>query len=499
MGIKSFLARKYARIHLRNHAVKTGNPIVAQMQLIKGLCQSGASTHFGAEHRLGEVYSAKEFADAVPVRDYEALRPWLDRIKAGEPDICWPGKPIYLSKTSGTTSGAKYIPITRESMPNHIGSAKRALLHYIHETGESCFTDGKLIFLQGSPRLEKINGIQTGRLSGIVAHHVPWYLQRNRLPDFETNCIDNWEKKVEAIVECTKNEDLRLISGIPSWVQMYFERLLLVTGKPDIQSIFPNFNLFVYGGVNYQPYRPIFKKLMGRDVPSIETYPASEGFIAYQDKQNEPGLLLNINDGIYFEFIRTEEYFRENPRRYTLAEVELDINYALILTTNAGLWGYSIGDTVKFVSLAPHRIVVTGRIKHFTSAFGEHVIAEEVEAALTVALRAAGGTVREFHVAPQVAPAGGLPYHEWFIEFDVLPSKIEDFSSVADRELQRRNPYYRDLLQGNILQPLRITLIAQGGFARFMESEGKLGGQNKVPRLANDRTMAEKLHRWTIS
>jgi hypothetical protein len=493
VGFKSFIARRYAAMHLARHEATTHRPAEAQQAVLQKIVACAAKTKFGRIHGFADIRSAEDFSRQVSVRDYEGMREWMEAIKSGEEDVCWPGRPLYISKTSGTTSGAKYIPITQASMPNHIGSAKRALLSYIRETGNSKFTEGKMIFLQGSPRLDDINGIPAGRLSGIVAHHVPWYLQQNRLPDFATNCIEDWEKKVDAIVQQTLRADMRLISGIPSWVQMYFERLIAQSGQPDIKSIFPNFSLFIYGGVNYSPYRPLFKKLIGTDIPSIETYPASEGFIAYQDSQIAPGLLLNVNDGIYFEFIKATEYFDAQPRRYTLSEVVLDVNYALVLSSNAGLWGYSIGDTVKFVSLSPPRIVVTGRIKHFTSAFGEHVIAEEVEAALGAAIEVAGGAVREFHVAPQVSPTSGLPFHEWLIEFETPPKDIEKFADAADKALQDRNPYYRDLLTGHILRRLVITPLAPGAFARYMESKGKLGGQNKIPRLANDRSMAEGL------
>lgn len=467
-----------------------------QERTFRKLLATGSRTAFGKDHGLTDSCSYEEFSRRVPVRDYEALRPYIDRVVAGEPDVLWKGKPLYLAKTSGTTSGVKYIPLTRESMPCHIKGARNALLMYIHETGNSGFVNGKMIFLQGSPVLTEKNGIKVGRLSGIVAHHVPAYLQKNRMPSYATNCIEDWEKKVDAIVEETLREDMTLISGIPPWVQMYFDRLSEATEGKKIKDIFPNFSLFVYGGVNFDPYRSGLEESIGRKVDAIETYPASEGFIAFQDSRAEKGMLLNLDAGIFYEFIPVEEYFQERPRRLSLAEVETGVNYALVLTTNAGLWGYSIGDTVKFLSKDPYRLVVTGRIKHFISAFGEHVIAEEVEEALMSVANARGIAITEFTVAPQVQAASGeLPYHEWFIEFGggTIPADLDGFRLEVDKALQRKNVYYFDLIEGKILQPLKIRPVRQGAFIDFMKSRGRLGGQNKVPRLSNDREIAEQL------
>ena len=465
-----------------------------QLAVLKALLRKGQHSIFGQDHGLNPAMTTREFRKAVPVRDYEALKPWIDRSVAGESDVLWPGKPLYFCKTSGTTSGAKYIPLTRDSMPNHIGSARNALLAYIAETGKSEFLEGKMIFLQGSPELTKTSGgIPMGRLSGIVAHHVPSYLQANRLPSFEANCIEPWEAKIEAIVEETRNQDLRLISGIPSWVQNYFERLLLATGAKTVREVFPNFELFVYGGVAIEPYRAKFRELIGADVPTIELFPASEGFFAYQDRTDVEGLRLNVDDGMFFEFIAVDTYFDEEPERLGLDEVELGVQYALIISSNAGLWGYDIGDTIKFVSTDPHRIVVTGRIKHFTSAFGEHVIAEEVEGALNDAMQQMGGLVTEFHVAPQVNPPSGLPYHEWFIEFSEQPQDALGFAKSIDQSMIARNPYYKDLISGGVLRPAIVTPVITGGFHSAMESLGRLGGQNKPPRLANGRDFSDSL------
>lgn len=492
MSVKSFAAKIFANVVHKKTQRWAQNPIETQHKVFQNLITSANDTQFGRDHNFAEIKSYEDFAKKVPIRDYEELRPYVDRVVKGEEDILWKGKPIYFAKTSGTTSGAKYIPLTKESMPHHIEAARNAILGYIHETGKTAFVDGKMIFLQGSPILEEKNGIKLGRLSGIVAHFVPKYLQKNRMPSWETNCIEDWETKVDAIVEETFNENMTVISGIPSWVQMYFEKLEEKGGKA-VGTIFKNFNLFIYGGVNYEPYRAKFENLIGRKVDSIELFPASEGFFAYQDSQKDKGMLLLLNSGIFYEFVKSEEFFSENPRRYTIGEVELNVNYVLIISTNAGLWAYNIGDTVQFTSLKPYRVIVSGRIKHYISAFGEHVIGKEVEHALKEAMENTNIRVNEFTVAPQIAPASGLPYHEWFIEFENEPENLEEFALKIDNAMRKQNTYYDDLIVGKVLRPLVISKVQKNGFQEYMKSIGKLGGQNKIPRLSNDRNIADKL------
>ena len=498
MPIKSFFAKIYANRVAKKTYRWANDPIKTQEKVFMELISQAKDTTFGKDHHFEQIKTHKDFIKQIPIRDYEDLKPYVERVKKGETDVLWPGKPIYFAKTSGTTSGTKYIPITKESMPYHVEAAKEALLFYIYHTGNAQFVDGKMIFLQGSPELEEKNGIKIGRLSGIVAHFVPGYLQKNRLPSWEANCIDDWETKVDTIVQETLKEDMRLISGIPSWVQMYFERLIEVK-KEKVGEIFPNFKLFVFGGVNYEPYRKKMENLIGRKVDSIELFPASEGFFAYQDLPNptnnpNQGMLLLLNSGIFYEFIPADQFYDSNPPRLTISEVKLGLNYVMIVSTNAGLWGYNVGDTIAFTSLKPYRIIVTGRIKHFISAFGEHVIAKEVEQALQEACVNTSVKINEFTVAPQVnAPDAGLPYHEWFIEFEQLPQNLGEFSLKIDEELQKQNSYYFDLREGNILRPLVISQVAKNGFQDYMKSIGKLGGQNKVARLSNDRKIADQL------
>ena len=497
MGLKSILAKPLAAIVANQVKRWSLNPIATQEKVFQGLISSARDTAFGKDHDFASIKTYEDFKQRVPVRDYEGLRFYIDRATKGEANVLWKGKPIYFCKTSGTTSGTKFIPISKESIHNHIDSARNALLMYIHASGNSKFLDGKLIFLSGSPELTEIAGIPLGRLSGIVNHHIPGYLKRDQMPSYKTNCIEDWELKVNRVADETIKQDMSLISGIPSWVQMYFEVLQEKTKGKLIKDIFPNFSVFVYGGVNFEPYRSRFEHLIGKKIDSIETFPASEGFIAFQDQHPSEGLLLILDSGIFYEFIPTDEIDNENPSRLSLKEVKIGVNYALIMNTNAGLWAYNIGDTVRFVSTNPYRLLVTGRIKHFTSAFGEHVIAEEVEAALKEASLGENIEVIEFTVAPQVSPKEGLPYHEWFIEFNTIPKDPQRFRQKIDQALQMKNIYYKDLIAGNVLKPLVIRSLEKGSFVKYMKSQGKLGGQNKVPRLSNDRKIAEHLIEFT--
>ena len=497
MSIKSVFAIPFAKQVTRRVFKWANNPHKTQDKVFKKLLLKAKNTAFGKDHDFASIKNYEDFKKRVKVQDYEGLRPYVDRIVAGEENVLWKGKPLYFAKTSGTTSGAKYIPITKDSMPTHIKAARNALLFYMAEKNDASFVNGKMIFLQGSPILEDKNGVNLGRLSGIVAHYVPQYLLKNRLPSWETNCIEDWDTKVNAVVEETVDEDMTLISGIPSWVQMYFEKLIEKTGKP-IKDIFPNFNFFVYGGVNFEPYKNKFESLIGKKIDYVELYPASEGFIAYQDSQTEPGMLLQLNSGIFYEFIPAIEFYDENPTRISVKDVQLGVNYVIILNTNAGLWGYNIGDTVEFTSLLPYRIKVTGRIKHFISAFGEHVIGKEVEKALKDSIKETEINISEFTVAPQVNPENGLPYHEWFIEFDSEPENMEKFAARVDVSMQEQNIYYLDLIEGKVLRPLIIRRVKKGGFHEYMKSIGKFGGQNKIPQLSDNRKIADVLQNFLI-
>jgi len=495
--VKSFFIKPFANYISRKILQDADNAVANQQKTFNTLLKAAEDTEFGKDHQFKSINSYKEYADHVPVRTYEDLRPYIDKMTAGTPNILWKGKPKYLAKTSGTTSGIKYIPISNDSIKYHINAARNATLNYVSLSKNASIFDGKMIFLSGSPTLEPKNGIATGRLSGIVNHEIPNWIKTNQLPSYTTNCIEDWETKLDKVVKETKDQDLRLISGIPPWVQMYFERLIEVTGKATIKEIFPNFKLFAYGGVNYEPYRNSLQKLIGGPIDTLETYPASEGFIAFQDQIENEGLLLNTNAGMFFEFVPLEEIHNDSPTRLTLAEVEKNKDYVILISSNAGLWAYNLGDTVQFVSTDPYRLIVSGRVKHFISAFGEHVIAKEVESAMQSLSSQHSLSIKEFTVAPQVnPPEGGLPFHEWFIEFDEIPMALDQLAKQLDDFMTKQNIYYEDLISGGILQPLKITCLKRGAFQSYMKSLGKLGGQNKVPRLANDRKIADSLQSY---
>ncbi len=490
--IKRNIALLWAKKHVKKTADFKNNAVTDQQKLLLSLVKTAEKTLFGRLHQFENIRTVADFQRQVPVADYEDLKPFIDKVKRGQRHILWPETPLYFAKTSGTTSGAKYIPISQEGMPYQVSAAQSAIFHYIAQKNNADFVSGKMIFLQGSPQLEEVYGIKTGRLSGIVAHHIPDYLQKNRLPSLETNLIEDWEAKVDAIVRETEHEDMTLISGIPPWLIMYFEKLVARHNK-KITTLFPNLQLLITGGVNYEPYREKMEELLGKPVDTLQTFPASEGFFAFQDDYRKEGLLLLTNHGIFYEFIPLEEFGKPNAKRLTLGEIELQKDYALILTTNSGLWAYSIGDVVRFISKEPYRVLVSGRTKHFTSAFGEHVIAYEVEEALKATIAQHPAQITEFHLAPQVNPGEGLPYHEWLIEFAKEPRHIEQFSATLDAEMRKRNSYYDDLISGHVLRPLVITNLASNSFLKYAKSQGKLGGQNKIPRLANDRRIADFL------
>ncbi|MDX1908663.1 MAG: GH3 auxin-responsive promoter family protein [Bacteroidia bacterium] len=496
MSIKTLVGLAWARQRAAAIRREAAHALRLQSQTFQTLLRTAAGTAFGREHGFAAIRTHEDFCRQVPVRDYEASRPWLDRIYHGEADVTWPGTPLYLAKTSGTTSGTKYIPITRDSIARQVQGARDALMCYMAETGNARFLDGHMMFLSGSPEIESnAHGIKTGRLSGIVNHFVPAYLQANRVPSWDANIIEDWELKVRTIVQETKTKDLRLISGIPPWVQMLFEELGRQTGKTPLE-VWPNLSLFVQGGVDFSPYQPIFEQYFQGKVDVTEVFPASEGFFAFQDSQTDDGLLVMPDYGIFYEFIPISQYGQPDAPRLTLAQVETGVQYALIVSTNAGLWAYDIGDTVRFTSVRPWKLRVSGRVKHFISAFGEHVISEEVNRAILEACAATGAAFQEFTVAPRIESEKGASAHEWFVEFTQAPADLAAFTAHLDHALRGLNTYYNDLREGNILRMAIVNPIRLEASRAYMKSIGKLGGQNKFPRLSNNRTIADWLQAY---
>ncbi len=497
MSLKTWIAKKWAKFRYHQIQKIVSNPIENQQKLLFQLLNSAQNTQFGKKYQFSKIKTLQDYQKQVPISDYETLKPYILKIyEEGEKNVLWKGLPAYFAKTSGTTSGSKYIPLSHEMMRCQVKGARDALLCYIYHSQKPDFLNGKMIFLSGSPVLEKSpSGILTGRLSGISNHYVPAYLRTHQVPSYQTNCIEDWELKIQKIFEEVHHQDLRLISGIPPWVQMFFEYAENQTGKKPIE-IWKNLQIFVQGGVDFSPYQPIFEKTLGKQVDIVEVFPASEGFIAIQDDYRKNDLLLMLDYGIFFEFIPLEEYGKPDAPRLTLSQVELGVNYALILTTNAGLWSYDIGDTIQFTSLKPFRIKVTGRVKHFLSAFGEHVIQSEVNQAIQHACEKTGAIVHEFTVAPFVSES--VSYHEWFIEFEKKPENLAIFTKILDEKLQSLNIYFKDLRVGNILQTPKIQILQPYASREYMKSIGKLGGQNKFPRLTNNRKIADFLKNYIL-
>ncbi len=497
----AFGIKQVARISTKQLQKQVENPIEFQQKWFRKLLKIGKQTLFGREHNLEAIKDYNSFVSSVPLCKYEDLLPYINKIKEGKPDILWKGLPAYFAKTSGTTAGAKYIPLTMEQLTLQIKAARQALFNYVVQTGDAQLFNGKMLFLSGSPDVEKVGKIYAGRLSGIVHRHIPKWALRNRLPSYEINRITDWNKKVDAIIDEVLQvaQQLTLISGIPPWIQMFLERIVERTGRMPFQ-LFPNLRVYVHGGVQFAPYERVLRELLGEKVVFIETFPASEGFFAFQDVLDAPekGLILLPDSGIFYEFIPFEEIDNDNPKRLTLDQVQTGKVYEMVLSTNAGLWAYRLGDLIRFTSVNPYRVRVVGRTSQYISAFGEHVIIEEIENALNEALKKAGGKVRDFHVAPQVTPADNTrPYHEWFIEFIQMPENMQLFIEQLDKALQKQNPYYKDLRDGLILDLPRVRILPEGSFHAYLDSIGKLGGQFKVPRVSNNRKHADPLSKYT--
>lgn len=473
------------------------NPFAAQDATFNHLISRAKNTRFGREHDFHSISHYKDFKRHVPLRDYEALKPYINAIIAGESDVLWPGRPIFFAQTSGTASGNKYIPITTDFLQPYRTSAINAMCVYIAETGDAASVMGKLFYFAQNIETDRFNGVSVRPISGIAQAHTPRLFRKRFLPSDKANSINDFEKKIDISVEETVHEDVTLISGIPAWVQFYCNKLIERTGKP-IKDIFPRFSLLVHGGVSIEPYRANLYNSIGKKVNTTELYPASEGFIGFQGSRKEPGLLLNLSTDIFYEFVPADEIFSASPTRVCLRDVETGVNYAAILNTSAGLWGYVLGDVIKFISKNPYRFIVAGRTAELISTAGEHLIAEDVESALADILKETGVRVIEFTVAPHSHPESGLPYHEWFIEFEKRPAKPAWFATRLNRLIGERNFNYRLLFEGKVILPLKIMMVSKGTFAQYMKSIGKLGGQNKVPRLSNDRKIADAMMKYVV-
>lgn len=483
----------YAKSQYKKMMRWVNNPHKTQNRIFKKLMLTLSKTEFGKEKGIFSKISYKEFCEKISIQDYESLRPYIEKIKEGKKNILWKGLPKYFAKTSGTTSGMKYIPISKESMPTHVGTAKLATLVYIYRYKKPELLWGKILFLQGSPILEETGGIPSGRLSGIVAHYVPKLLQLNKVPTKKTNSISNWENKTQKIAKEIYEKDLRIIGGIPPWIIGFFEKLQEIEGsKKNICDIFPNLGLYIYGGLNYKPYEQRILNLIGKKIDTLELFPASEGFYAFQDIQGDGSMLLQLNSGIFYEFIELKLFNTEKQKRLTIAQVKKDVDYVLIISTNAGLWAYNTGDVVRFKSLKPYKLIVSGRVKHYISAFGEHVIAEEIDNSIIHISEKYKIEISEFTVGPKISSEKNGCYI-WAIQAEIEPAILEKVARDLDFKLSEQNQYYKDLLEGDIISPCKIILLKKGIFKKYLEKKGKYGGQNKVVRLSNDLKIIEEI------
>ena len=493
-----------ASLHRRLEEIKRiyANPLKLQEEALFSILDKARYTEFGRKYGFDSVKSIKAYQQKLPLFRYNDIKPWVEKTIKGKSNVLWQGRISDFALSSGTTSGNKYIPISKELINTNRRAALDCAALYLKESGEKSILKGRFLFLGGSTALERLEGGSfAGDLSGIVSRRIPFIFRSMYEPSEKIASISDWERKIIKIVQKEVDVDIRGVFGIPSWLLVFFKRVLKEASRKkgkDINTIieiWPNLSLLVHGGVSFKPYRHIFDEVIGKEIYHLETYPASEAFIAIQDRRNESDLLLMLDYDIFYEFVPEEEIKKQNPTRLTIADVETDKNYAIIITNNSGLYSYILGDTIKFTELNPPRLVVTGRIENFLSAFGEHLIVEEAEDAIVYACNKTDSEIEEFTVAPLFPKKRDeLPYHQWLIEFRKRPQNLEEFAQLIDEKLKDKNEDYK-IHRGKHLsidEP-QIVELTKGTFYNWMKSENKLGGQHKVPRLKNDRTIADRL------
>lgn len=487
-------------IKLRQSAIDNFvlNPIDTQKQVFNHLIGSAQFTEYGKMHNFEHINSIQEFKQAVPLNDYDSLKPFIEKILNGEQNILW-NEPInWFAKSSGTTSDkSKFIPISKSTLDDtHFKAGKDVLALHVRQFPQSNIMSGKCLTIGGSHQINQLNADSYfGDLSAVMLQNMPMMGNVMRAPELEVALMDEWEAKIEAIIYSVFNDNITYIAGVPTWVLVLIKRMLEISGESDLHKIWPNLELYIHGGVSFTPYRQQFKEVIPTaNMRYMETYNASEGFFAAQDDLNEEGMLLFLNHGIFFEFLPMSELGKEEPQTLQLREVEIGENYALVITTNAGLWRYMVGDTVQFTSLAPYRIKVSGRVKSFINAFGEEVIVDNSDNAIMAACNATGATVTDYTAAPVYMTSEGNGAHEWIIEFGKQPENIDAFVEKLDSSLQTINSDYEAKRHKDIA--LRMPIVHQmppGGFNNWLKSKGKLGGQHKIPRLNNDRKILEDI------
>jgi len=473
------------------------HPIDAQREVLQDLVTAGQYTEFGRKYGFSSLFNLRDFKQTVPIHEYEDIKPYIERMMNGEQNVLWNTPVYWFAKSSGTTSEkSKFIPVSDESLEDgHYKAAKDVLTMYYAFNPESDLLTGKGLVLGGSHTINPINAeAQYGDLSAVLLQNSPIWGRWLRTPELSIALMDEWESKIEMLAQSTIKENVTSISGVPTWTLVLFRRILEITGKNCIADVWPNLELYMHGGVSFTPYRDQFHKLIGKPIHYLEMYNASEGFFAAQESPAEKGMLLFTDHGIFMEFMPVDEYGKQNPETIGLKEVEIGKNYALVISTNGGLWRYLLGDTIQFVSLNPFKIKVSGRVKHFINAFGEEVIVENTDKAIAMACEQTGAVVNDYTAAPVYFSEGSNGGHEWLVEFEKAPHNLEQFIDVLDASLKSVNSDYeakrhKDIaLRKPILRPLQ-----KGAFASWLKSKGKLGGQHKVPRLSNDRKIIEEI------
>ncbi len=493
MGVSAILLKMLAKKEYSKYSKNINSALKEQSNTFKNILAKGHNSVFGKQKKLAKNTTYEQFQKLVPVGDYETIRPFISRISNGEKNILTTGKPLYFAITSGTVSGAKYIPLTKKMMFFQTQAIKELLLLYAYQTNNyNMSPQAGMMFIQGSPKLKYLNKVPFAKLSGISARHIPFFLKKNRYPSMKTNCIENWGEKIAAIVQETHNKDMRVIGGIPPWVMTYFDSLLKFSGKKTVREIFPNLTLYIHGGTGFNAYKKAFFNLSGK-IDSLEVYPASEGFFAYQNSLRENSMLLLTRHGVFYEFIELRDFQNQKMNRIPLEGVKLNTDYVMIVSTIAGLWAYNTGDTIRFISKNPYKILFSGRAAQYCSAFGEHVIEKEVQTSLNNAIMRCGGSVTEFTVCPKIMSKSYLSHHQWFVEFQSVPDNLSKFEKTLNTVMKEQNPYYKDLVGSKVIGPLKLFVVKSGGFNAYMKSIGKFGGQNKCPHLSNERKIADFL------
>jgi GH3 auxin-responsive promoter len=497
MKILSPAISSLARMRMWRIEAWMNNPVEAQRDVLQGLVTAAQYTEFGKKYNFSKLFTIRSFKQTVPVHEYEDLKPYITRIMNGEQNLLWNTPVYWFAKSSGTTSDkSKFIPISEESLEDcHYKAAKDVLTMYYNFNPDSELLTGKGLVIGGSHTINPVNDeAQFGDLSAVLLQNTPFWGHWLRTPDLSIALMDEWESKIEKLAESTIKEIVTSISGVPTWTVVLFKRILEITGKKTMAEVWPSLELYMHGGVSFTPYREQFKKLIGKDIYYLEMYNASEGFFAAQEHPGDDGMLLFLDHGIFYEFMPATEYGKKEPNTIGLEDVEIGKNYAIIISTNGGLWRYQVGDTIQFTSLKPFRIKVSGRLKHFINAFGEELIVDNSDQSIAIASEKTGAIVNDYTAAPIYFSDSSNGAHEWLVEFEKEPADINKFTDELDVALKSINSDYEAKRYKDIaLRKPVVHIMKKGVFTEWLRSKGKLGGQHKVPRLSNERVLLEEI------